>query len=169
MELPEKRFCNCVCSEEIDEEKAGAVADVRPQHRQLVGVGVAIDGPRDHDLVRGRWSRTRGAGSCRGAIQIGCDRGLVEILETGKMDAVAPVIADICQPSCAELMLNIQTPLLGVGGFVVDRHARLDGKRGGGSQSSGGACRIRESAAVNTQVSEETLAEADVRSEERRV
>src|SRR5882762_10324194 len=151
-----------VCGEEIDEEKAGAVADVRPQHRQLVGVGRAVDGPGDDDLVRGCWSRARSARSCRGAIQIGCDRGLVEILETGKMDAVASVIADVGQPGCAELMLNVETPLLGVRGFVVDRHARLDGERGGGSQSSGGACRIRESAAINVQVSEETLAEADV-------
>src|SRR5258707_6340774 len=59
-------------------------------------------------------------------------------------------------------MLNVQAPLLRVRRFVVNRHARLDGERGRGSHSSGGAGRIRESAAINVQVSEETLAEADV-------
>lgn len=72
------------------------------------------------------------------------------------------IVSNIGQPGARKLTLDIQAPLLGVGRLVVNRHSGLDreGGCGGGRRSRTGG--VRERAAVNTQVCQEALAQANV-------
>src|SRR5216684_1220688 len=161
-----------VGGKEVNKEQPRPVAHIGPQHRELVrgcravNTGSRCTGRRrgglDVNPVRGDGYGSGEAWRSRCAIQIGRHGGLVELLETRKMYAVAAVVADVNQPCICKLALHVETPLLGVRRLVIDRHPSLNGEWRRGIDSRGRAGRIRQSAPVDTQVGQESLAQADV-------
>ncbi len=131
-----------VRGEEIREEQPRPIPRIGTQNVELVRVRRSVNGSGDDYMVRRARSGTRRARRRGGAIQVGIDGCLIEILEAGQVNAIASVIADINQPSAAELTLHIQAPLLGVGRLVVDGHARLNGERRRCRHRRGSPCRV---------------------------
>src|SRR6266850_3021793 len=113
-----------VGGEEIHKEQAWTVARVRTKDSELVGGCGVVDRRRDDHVVCGAWPGGTRCGS--GAIQIGGDRSLVEILETGKVNAIRAVVANVKEPSGADLALNVKAPLLRIRRLVIYGHSSLN-------------------------------------------
>src|SRR5260370_38022163 len=106
-----------VGGKEGNKEQPRPVAHIGPQHREFVrGCRAVNTGSRctgsglDVNSVRGDGYGSGEAWRSRCAIQIGRHGGLVELLETRKMDPVAAVVADVNQPCICKLALHVETP-----------------------------------------------------------
>jgi len=67
--------------------------------------------------------RPAGAGVGSGALLPRPGSGSIGVKETGQVRTAVSIVTDIHQPGLRELALNVQAPLLHVGGFVIDGHA----------------------------------------------